>query len=82
MKKTLPSPMSDTIIDIMVERGWGKGDCIADLAQRTGFTKEVAHDLIRDFAHVTPAVAQRLSEVLGSTPEFWLRRAEQAGLRA
>lgn len=65
------SPPGETIVDLLSERGRTQ----AELADRT----HIKHvdDLMTGRAAITPDVADRLSRVLGSTPEFWLARDAQ-----
>ncbi len=67
------SPPGDTIEDLLEERGWTK----AEFAGRTGFTPKHVNELVKGRVPITPDAADRLSRVLGSTPEFWLRREAQ-----
>jgi addiction module HigA family antidote len=67
------SPPGDTIEDILEERGWSK----AELAQRAGFTKKHVNELVKGRAPISADAAERLSRVLGSTPDFWLVRDAQ-----
>jgi HTH-type transcriptional regulator/antitoxin HigA len=64
------SPPGDTIAAILDEQKMSTQEFI----DQTGFTKNYAEGLLAGTAGITPAVAKRLSEVLGSTSKFWLRR--------
>lgn len=57
------------ILDAIEERGWTP----AELARRLGYSLEYTGKLTRGNIALTHASAQRLAEVLGSTPDFWLR---------
>ncbi len=67
------SPPGDTIEDLLDERGWTK----AQLAERTGFTAKHVNELVKGRAPISADAAERLSRVLGSTPDFWLVRDAQ-----
>lgn len=67
------SPPGDTIEDILDERGWTK----AELAQRAGFTSKHVNELVKGRASISADAAERLSRVLGSSPDFWLVRDAQ-----
>jgi HTH-type transcriptional regulator / antitoxin HigA len=67
------SPPGDTIEDLLEERGWTK----AEFAERTGFTAKHVNELVKGRVPITPNAAERLSLVLGSTPDFWLVRDAQ-----
>lgn len=67
------SPPGDTIEDLLEEVGWSK----AEFAERTGFTAKHINELVKGRAPITADAAERLSLVLGSTPDFWLVRDAQ-----
>ncbi|PZO35755.1 MAG: DNA-binding protein [Pseudanabaena frigida] len=67
------SPPGDTIIDAIEERDWTQ----AQLAERLGYTEKHVSLLINAKVPITEESAQKLSRVIGSTPEFWLRREAQ-----
>ena len=67
------SPPGDTIADLLEERGWSQ----AELSRHLGWTPRQVSQLLKGKAPVTEDVAQRLSEVLGSTVGFWLTREAQ-----
>ena len=67
------SPPGDTITDAIKEREWTK----AQLAERLGYTEKHVSLLINAKVPITEESAQKLSRVIGSTPEFWLRREAQ-----
>lgn len=64
------SPPGDTIADLLEERGWTHNE----LAERIGFTPKHVNALLKGTATISPDAAERLSRVLGSTPDFWLVR--------
>lgn len=64
------SPPSDTILDILEERGIA----LADLPLLLDMSIEQTIALIKNEIPYTPVIANKLSEILGSTPGFWLRR--------
>lgn len=67
------SPPGDTIEDLLEELGWSK----AGFAERTGFTAKHVNELVKGRVPITADAAERLSLVLGSTPDFWLVRDAQ-----
>ncbi|PZV11149.1 MAG: DNA-binding protein [Pseudanabaena sp.] len=67
------SPPGDTIIDAIEERDWTQ----SQLAERLGYTEKHVSLLINAKVPITEESAQKLSRVIGSTPEFWLRREAQ-----
>ncbi len=67
------SPPGDTITDAIEERDWTQ----AQLAERLGYTEKHVSLLINAKVPITEESAQKLSRVIGSTPEFWLRREAQ-----
>jgi len=64
------SPPGDTIIDALEERDWTQ----SQFAERLGYTEKHISLLINAKVPITEESAQKLSRVIGSTPEFWLRR--------
>ena len=64
------SPPGDTIVDLMEERGWTKGE----LARRLGCSAGYLNQLINGSVSITNDTALRLERVLGSTVNFWLNR--------
>jgi plasmid maintenance system antidote protein VapI len=67
------SPPGDTIEDLLEERGWSK----AGFAERTGFSAKHVNELVKGRVPISADAAERLSLVLGSTPDFWLVRDAQ-----
>jgi plasmid maintenance system antidote protein VapI len=65
-----PSPPGDTILDILEERKISR----LQFEQIIGLSEGSVDDLISGDLCITPNVATRLSETLGSTPEFWMNR--------
>jgi HTH-type transcriptional regulator / antitoxin HigA len=72
------SPPGDTIGELIEELGWKQ----TDLAKRMGTTPQFINDLVKGRVPISTEIAERLSRVLGSTPNFWLVRDAQyqAGL--
>jgi HTH-type transcriptional regulator / antitoxin HigA len=64
------SPPGDTISSILDERKLSP----AEFAQEIKCTKNEVGDLLEGRAHLTEEVAEQIAHVLGSTPEFWIRR--------
>ena len=64
------SPPGDTIVDLMEERGWTRGE----LARRLGFSAGYLNQLLKGNISITQDSALRLERVLGSTANFWLNR--------
>ncbi|AFY71231.1 DNA-binding protein [Thalassoporum mexicanum PCC 7367] len=60
----------DTIADILEELKWTN----KDLAAQLEYPVEFVDQLIAGEAPYGQDVAHKLSQVLGSTPEFWMRR--------
>jgi plasmid maintenance system antidote protein VapI len=56
--------------DLLEERGWSK----KEFAARLGCTPKHVSELLKGEAPIHGELASALSRVLGSTPEFWLRR--------
>ena len=46
---------------------------VAVAARRLRISRQTLHKLLAEKIAVTPAMALRLSRMLGSTPDFWLR---------
>ena len=67
------SPPGDTIIDALEELDWTR----SQLAEHLGYTEKYVHQLISAQVPITEESAQKLSQIIGSTPEFWLRREAQ-----
>lgn len=67
------SPPGATILDLLEERGATVGD-FASAVQRS--TREVSELLYGSLA-LNEAWAKQLSDFLGASPDFWLRREEQ-----
>lgn len=67
------SPPGDTIADLIEEREWSQ----ADLAKRLGYTTKHVSLLINGKAPITEETALKLTNVLGSSVNFWLRREAQ-----
>ncbi|MDP8223617.1 MAG: HigA family addiction module antitoxin [Candidatus Lernaella stagnicola] len=72
------SPPGDTIDELLEELGWRQ----TDLAKRMDVTAPFVNDLVKGRVPISTQIAERLSRVLGSTPNFWLVRDAQyqAGL--
>lgn len=64
------SPTGDTIQDLLDERGW----TVEDLAGKINLTISRTCAIINGQARITEDEAERLSLVLGSTKDFWLKR--------
>lgn len=58
-----------TILDIIEERGWSQ----AELAKRLGYTEKHVSQLINGRIYISHEAARRLSRVLGSSVDFWLK---------
>ena len=67
------SPPGDSITDAIEERDWTQ----VQLAERLGYTEKHVSLLLNAKVPITEESAQKLSRVIGSTPEFWLRREAQ-----
>ena len=65
-----------TIADMLEERGW----TVADLSKSSGIPLRHLDELVNGSESIDADTAGRLALVLGSTPEFWLRR--EAAYRA
>ena len=68
-----PSPPGDTIRDIMEDRVITR----FELACALDITSNNVLNLINGTLRITPELAQKLSEALGSTKEFWENREKQ-----
>ncbi len=66
-KQLLTCP-GDTILETIESVGMSQ----AELAQRIGYPKNKLNQLIRGQVILTPAMAGKLSSVLGIPPGFWL----------
>ena len=64
------SSPGETILDILEERGWSK----KEFSKRIGVAPKNVNKLLRGEVKLTAQLATSLSQVLGSTPEFWLNR--------
>lgn len=64
------SPPGDTIRDILDERGCSIETFAAEMRKPLLWCS----GLLEGREELTESVAQKLSKVIGSTPEFWLRR--------
>jgi HTH-type transcriptional regulator / antitoxin HigA len=67
------SPPSDTILDLLEERGWTQ----QQLADLLGYSTEQASQLIDGKAPLTEGDALQLQDVLGIPSGFWLNREAQ-----
>jgi HTH-type transcriptional regulator / antitoxin HigA len=50
---------------------------VHQFARRMQLEKQLVEGLIRGQAELTPSIAEKLSSIVGSTPEFWLQREIQ-----
>ncbi|BCG26983.1 XRE family transcriptional regulator [Pseudomonas tohonis] len=66
-------PPGDTISDVLLEKGIG----FSDFAEMLGGSQGYVDSLIKGDVRITEQLASRLSEVLGASPGFWLRREQQ-----
>lgn len=64
------SSPGETILDILEERGWSK----KEFSKQIGVAPKNVNKLLRGEVKLTAQLATSLSQVLGSTPEFWLNR--------
>jgi addiction module HigA family antidote len=71
-----PYPPGETIQELLEERGWTR----AELADRLGFSPKHVNELLHGEVAISPDCAWKLSQVLGSTPIFWLNL--EAGYRS
>lgn len=71
------SPVSDTIKDILEERGQDYEQFIVDIAYTIGWRYSCAtiKEILDGKREMTFSVAKAVSNKLGSTVEFWLRRS-------
>lgn len=60
----------DTIADVLK----AKNIPLSLFAAKMDTTLETAKDLLHGYISITEEIAQKLSEILGSTTQFWLRR--------
>ena len=60
----------DTIRDIL--REWGMS--VKMFREQTGLSAEYIQHLLAGLAAITPPIAERLSKMLGTSPQFWLKR--------
>lgn len=67
------SAPGETIADILEQREMPLGD----FAGRMGCSVKRAEELLAGRVLITPQIAERLSQVLGATREFWLKRESQ-----
>lgn len=67
------SPPGETIADALEELNWTR----SQLAEHLGYTEQYVHHLINAQVPINEDLAQKLSQAIGSTPEFWLRREAQ-----
>jgi plasmid maintenance system antidote protein VapI len=67
------SSPGDTINDILEERRWS----LLSFAQKMRMSLDDVNRLIDGSIPITPWVADRLSETIGSTPDFWMERDKQ-----
>jgi hypothetical protein len=71
------SPVSDTIKDILEERGQDYEQFIVDIAYTIGwrYSCDTIKEILDGKRDMTFSVAKAVSNKLGSTVEFWLRRS-------
>lgn len=62
-------PPGGTIVDLLEERGWTH----VELAQALDCSTQFVEDLLFGHVPISLEIAERLSSVFGSTPEFWLK---------
>ena len=67
------SPPGDTIVDILVERSISRHD----FARQMGTSTDFVDRLLCGDMTIDDEIASKLSEVLGSTKEFWIERERQ-----
>ena len=67
------SPPGETIEDLLEEKGWTR----AEFAEQSGLSRALVDELIEGIATIGPAIAVKLSLLLGSTPDFWLLREKR-----
>ncbi|MCG8911428.1 ImmA/IrrE family metallo-endopeptidase [Pseudomonas sp. DP-17] len=63
-------PPGDTISDVLVE----KGISFSSFSSMLGGSQEFADSLIKGDVRINGDLAVRLSEILGASPGFWMRR--------
>lgn len=68
-----PSPPGDTISDIMQENGISR----RKLCCKLDITESMLSHLLTGVFHIDDDMAEKLSDVLGSTPAFWMNRERQ-----
>ena len=73
MKTTWISPPGDTISDILEDRG----ETPNELADKMNVSYNFIFSLINGNEEVTPELARKLAEHVGSTTAFWLNREKQ-----
>lgn len=66
------SPPGDTISDVLME----KGISFSRFSDLLGGSEEFADSLLKGDVRINGELASRLSEVLGASPGFWLRREQ------
>ena len=71
-KRGAVCPPGDTISDVLEE----KRISFSDFAEMLGGSQGFADSLIRGEARITQNLASRLSEILGASPGFWIRREQ------
>lgn len=71
------SPVSDTIKDILEERGEDYEQFIVDIAYAIGwrYSRDTIKEILDGKREMTFSVSKAISNRLGSTTEFWLRRS-------
>jgi plasmid maintenance system antidote protein VapI len=67
------SPPGETIIDILEERKLS----VSEFSQQMGYEVSQTDDLLAGKMGITEEVADKLSDVLGSSMLFWLQRENQ-----
>ena len=67
------SPPGDTIADLMEEQSIS----LESLAHATGQPLELLSQVLSGSAPISEAMAESLSQALGASGEFWLRRESQ-----
>ena len=72
------SPLGDTIVDLIEERGWTQ----AELAERLGYSAKHVNRLVQEKVALTEDAALRLEPVLGASAGFWLTREARYRERA
>ena len=73
MKITALPPPGATIADLLEEREWTH----SDLSSKLNIPIEKVAHLISGQMPIDREFAVQLAQILGSTPDFWLRREEQ-----